>query len=83
MHDVFMEKVQEHETANIWGGPNRLWPTLLKYWVGYGPPGPSCSAPYEKCCIHFIQCDWDVITDAALVATPGECEYIDLSIREA
>ena len=27
-------------------GPNALWPTQPKFWVGHGPPGPRCSAPH-------------------------------------
>jgi len=26
-------------------GPNALWPTQPKFWVGHGPPGIRCSAP--------------------------------------
>jgi len=28
-------------------GPNALWPTQAKFWVGHGPPGPPCSAPCD------------------------------------
>jgi len=27
-------------------GPNALWPTQPKFWVGHGPIGPRCSAPH-------------------------------------
>ena len=28
-------------------GPNAMWPTLPKFWVGHGPPGPPSSVPHE------------------------------------
>jgi len=32
-------------TGQLLVGPNALWPTQPKFWVGHGPPGPRCSTP--------------------------------------
>jgi len=39
-----------HEDSKHLGGPNALWPTLLKYWVGHGPPSPTLFRPYGVTC---------------------------------
>jgi len=38
-------RINEH-TGQLLVGPNALWPTQPKFWVGSGPPGPRCCAPH-------------------------------------
>ena len=42
-----VERWCEVQQTECWHlvGPNALWPTQPKFWVGHGPPGPRCSAP--------------------------------------
>ena len=44
-------RINEH-TGQLLLGPNALWPTQTKFWVGHGPPGPRCSAP--MLCANFL-----------------------------
>jgi len=39
-------RINEHTGQLLLVGPNALWPTQPKFWVGHGPTGPRwCSAP--------------------------------------
>jgi len=45
-------------TGQLLVGPNALWPTQPKLWVGHvghGPPGPRCSAPHKYALQIYIK----------------------------
>ena len=46
-------RITEH-TGQLLVGPNALWPTQPKFWVGHGPTLPPCNG------VHSVSLDWSV-----------------------
>jgi len=49
-----------HGDSKHSGGPNGLWPTLLKYWVGHGLPCSALMSPtsFARLLCIYVLCDW-------------------------